>query len=60
MSMLIYIPKSRDIGRAHDHTGFWYIYGRAYDDTLIGCFISTFIYTPKSGDIGHQHSVVYS
>ena len=32
---LLHIPKSADTGRAHEHTGFWYIYGRAYENPVL-------------------------
>jgi hypothetical protein len=47
MSTLIYIPKYGNTGCAHEHTGFWYIYGRAYADPLFWCLISTLIYRVK-------------
>ena len=42
--MLIYIQKSADTGRAHEHTGFWFIYGCAYENPVLWCLISTLIY----------------
>jgi hypothetical protein len=46
MSTLIYIQKYYT-GRVHEHTGFCYIYGRAYEHTLFRFLISTLIYIQK-------------
>jgi hypothetical protein len=55
ISTLIYIPISGDTSRAHEHTGFWYIYGRAYKNPLSWYLISTLVYIPKSVGIGRAH-----
>jgi hypothetical protein len=58
ISTHIYIPKYGNTGCAHEHTGFWYIYGRAYENPLFGCLISTLIYKQKYGNTGcaHEHT----
>ena len=58
MSTIIYVPKYGNTGCAHEHTGFWYIYGCAYEDPLFGCLMSTIIYVPKYGNTGcaHEHT----